>query len=310
MKKEKTETTAPAVTENQSGNTKAKKILKTILNTVINILIVLVLIVSLLVAVMALTSKETGISTIFGFTIQTIQSDSMKGGSPDGYEGGNFEKGDLIIGKSTDFRFDVEYDVGDIVTYSAVNSNNEVYLMAHRIVDKVMGDDGYYHYQTWGDNRKVSEVPDQLEVEDFITAFNIGSVLYNKDYKCTVIKGLGGFLDKLKTDKLFFFLIILLPMIIFFLYSLLRVILNANRYKKSKAEKEKQEAVDAAVKAALAEKNGEEAKPADAPADMTPEQMEQFKQFLAFQNAQQAADTTDVPEPPAEVSAESPTEDN
>ena len=41
---------------------------------VINILIVLVLVVSLLIAVMALTSKASGISTIFGYTIQPIQS--------------------------------------------------------------------------------------------------------------------------------------------------------------------------------------------------------------------------------------------
>ena len=301
MKKEKTEALAPVENE-PTGKSKSKKVLTTILNVVINILIVFVLIVSLLIAVMALTSKETGISTIFGFTIQTIQSDSMKGGSPDGYEGGDFEKGDLLIGKSTDFSFDAEYEVGDIITYRAINSNKEYYFMAHRIVDKIKGDDGAYHYQTWGDNRKVSEVPDQLSEDEFLPAYDIGSVLYNKDYHCTVIKGLGGFFDKLKTDKLFFFLIIMLPMILFFLYALLRVILNAKNYKKSKVEEEKEEAVKEAVAAALADK---EKNNGATPDEMTPEQMEQFKQFLAQQEAQKAAlasaETTE--EAPAESSA-------
>ena len=300
MKKEKTEALAPV--ENQpTGKSKSKKVLTTILNVVINILIVFVLVVSLLIAVMALTSKDTGISKIFGYTIQPIQSDSMKGGSPDGYEGGDFEKGDLVIGKSTNFDEYAEYEIGDIITYRGENSDGEMYLMAHRIVDKKKGADGYPRYQTWGDNRKVSEMPDQLSEDEFLAAYDIGSVLHNKDYNCTVIKGLGGFFDKLKTDKLFFFLIIMLPMILFFLYALIRVILSANNYKKSKAEEEKEEAVKEAVAAALADK---EKNNGATPDEMTPEQMEQFKQFLAAQKAQQEGDAST--EAPAEESTDSP----
>lgn len=305
-----TETKETTLNKKKPG--KAKKVLKVILNTFINILIVAVLVVSLLIAVMALSSKETGVSKIFGFTIQTIQSDSMKGKSPDGYEGGDFEEGDLVIGKSTDFDIHAEYEVGDVITYRGYDSNNEMFLMAHRIVDKV-NSDGAFRYQTWGDNREVSKAPDQIDVDHYLSSRDIASVIHNKDYDATVIKGVGGFIDKLKTDKAFFFLIILLPMIVFFMYALIRVVLSATNYRKVKTKEEEQEAeeekkkeIDAAVKAALAEKNGEDAKPADAPADMTPEQMEQFKQFLAFQKAQQAADTpTETPtETPADESAE------
>ncbi len=309
----KTETNEPAVLEQKPG--KAKKVLKVILNTFINILIVVVLVVSLLIAVMALTSKETGVSKIFGFTIQTIQSNSMKGGSPDGYEGGDFEEGDLLIGKATDFSSQIEYEVGDIITYRAYDSNKVMYLMAHRIVDKVNIGDGFYRYQTWGDNREVSEVPDQLKEEDYLSATDIASVLYSKDYHFTKIKGVGGFLDKLRNDRGFFFLVVLLPMIIFFMYALIRVVISTLNFKKEKtveekenAEKEKQEAVDAAVAAALAAQNGADAKPADAPADMTPEQMEQFKQFLAFQQAQKAQQTP--AETPTEETPAEPTETN
>lgn len=308
MSKKTTDANAPA--EQFAGEKKGKKVIKIILNTIINILIVLVLIVSLLIAVMALTSKETGISTIFGYTIQTIQSNSMKGGSPDGYGGGDFEKGDLIIGKSTNFNSDAEYQIGDIVTQRIKGDNDVYYFLAHRIVEKEKAGESTYSYRTQGDNRDPDDedhsmVPD----EQIVFSKDIGSVLYNKDYDCIKIKGLGGFLDSLKTDKLYFFLIILLPMIVFFLYALIRVVLSATSFKKAQAqefkeeaEKEKQEAVDAAVKAALAAKGGEDANPADTPADMTPEQMEQFKQFLAFQKAQQSAET---PESPAEEAAES-----
>lgn len=293
-----TETKAPVTAEQPAGGNKVKRVLKVIFNSIINILIVVVLIVSLLIAVMALTSKANGVSQIFGYTIQTIQSDSMKGGSPDGYEGGDFEEGDLVIGKSTNFNDFAEYNVGDIITYKGVDADDVPFLMAHRIVDKVKGQDGYYRYQTWGDNRKVSEVPDQLTEDKFLAAYDIASVLYDKDYHCTVIKGVGGFLDKLQKDRSFFFLVVLLPMIIFFMYALIRVVLSSLNYRKEKekelveeATKDKQAEIDAAVAAALAAQNGtEEQKPAEAeaPADMTPEQMEQFKQFLAFQKAQQA----------------------
>ena len=80
------------------------KVLKSILNTVINILIVAVLIISIVVAALALTSKSSGISTIFGHTIQVIVSDSMAGGS-DEFEGGDFARGrqvDYVLGEFTD----------------------------------------------------------------------------------------------------------------------------------------------------------------------------------------------------------------
>ncbi|MBR2714738.1 MAG: hypothetical protein IKB73_00835, partial [Ruminococcus sp.] len=92
------------------------KVVKGIFNTIINILIVLVLVVSVLVATLALTSKSSGISTIFGYTVQVVVSDSMAGGSSE-YEGGDFEKGDVIIGKATDFDSTRTYKEGDIITY-------------------------------------------------------------------------------------------------------------------------------------------------------------------------------------------------
>lgn len=296
MKKEKTENSIPAEKEELTGKGKAIKIVKIIINTIINILIVLVLIVSILVAVMSISSKSNnGISTIFGLTVQSIESDSMKGGS-DQYEGGDFASGDLIIGKSTGFDEKAEFEVGDIVTYKGEINGNAA-LIVHRIVDVKVNDAGDKVYQTQGDNKETNFAPDQDDVGNYLMAYDIGSVFYSDAYHGTVLKGMGGAIKWIQTQE-GFFLIILLPMIAFFLYALFRVVWSAASYKKEKeleskedAEREKQKEIDAAVKAALAEKDGEEAKPAEAPADMTPEQMEQFKQFLAFQKAQQSAET-------------------
>lgn len=269
---------------------KGTKVLKSILNTIINILIVVVLVTSLLVAILALTSKSSGISTIFGMTVQTIQSDSMKGGSPDGYGGQDFEQGDLMIAKATGFDENAEYEVGSIITYLTKDSLGNDMLMSHRIVDKQKDSTGTYRYQTWGDNREMAMVPDQDGIDNYLHASDIASVFYAPDYQGNIIKGAGSVLDYLGTQQGFFF-VVLLPMIIFFMYALVRVVLSAAGYKKTKADEDKKEAVEAAVAAALAEKQSSGSNNVDAittPADMTPEQMEQFKQFVAFQKMQQA----------------------
>lgn len=270
---------------------KGKKIAKAILNTIINILIVLVLITSLLIAVMALTSKSSGISTIFGTTIQPIQSDSMKGGSPDGYEGGDFQKGDLMLAKATNYDTSAVYDLGDIVTFKIQDTDGNDALISHRIVNVVKDENGTYSYQTQGDNREMAKVPDQLDESDYIHAQDIASVFYSDDYQGKILKGLGAPLDFLRT-QMGFFLVVLLPMIIFFMYALIRVVLSAVGYKKAKTDEAKDAAVKEAVAAALAERDNETAQSgvsSGTPSGMTDEELEQFRQFQAFQKMQNAA---------------------
>lgn len=221
------------------------KVLKKILNTLVTILIIVVLVVSIFVAIFALTSKASGISTIFGNTIQIIQSDSMKGGyqGSEGFTGGNFEKGDVIIGKPTDFVNDGKYEAGDIVTYKGLLKGAEdmgEQLICHRIINVYAPNNGEAKYQTKGDNDAVAEIPDQDSPMNGITASSIGAVFHTKDFDGTVIKGLGNFMSFL-TSQMGFFLVVLLPMIAFFLYELVRVVLNVSGYKKAKQEDIKEE---------------------------------------------------------------------
>ncbi|WP_316631612.1 S26 family signal peptidase [uncultured Ruminococcus sp.] len=302
-------------TQNNNNETqsKGKSVFRTILNTIINILIVLVLIVSVVIATLALTSKSTGISTMFGYTIQPIQSDSMKGGSPDGYPSGDFGKGDLMIAKATDFNSSAEYENGDIVTFVTGDENGNKMLIVHRIINTITLKDGTKRYQTQGDNRETSPAPDQEEESLYLPAMEIGSVYYSPGYEGKILKGWGSVLDFIQSQK-GFFLVVLLPMIIFFMYAVIRVVISSMNYKKAKADEDKEEAVKAAVAAALASKDEDtepvktdggtapvepanaeaEAKPQDQPAEqdvkMTAEELEQFKKFQEFQKMQQASE--------------------
>lgn len=277
------------VTETHSEG--GKSVVGKIVNTIINIMIVIVLIVSLTIAVMALSSKANGMSVIFGHTVENVMTDSMKGGSPD-YEGGNFEKGDVIIGKFMDNSMfnDGKYSEGDIVTYKGdLDGDPETKeFISHRIIE-VAQFEGHDVYRTKGDN---GELADQAKGDyaSYITAGDISSVFYSKDYQGKILKGFGNVLSFLQS-KFGFFICILVPMIIFFLYELIRVIFNFAYYRKAKeeegaeaAESEKQAAIDAAVAEALAKNKSQQDNLN--PENMTPEQMEQFKQFLAQQKEQ------------------------
>lgn len=278
-------------TQNNHGGGKGSRAIKTILNTIINILIVLVLVTSILIAVLSLTSKaNNGVATIFGYSFHTIQTPSMDGGSPD-FDGGDYKVGDLVIGKAQGAG-DRDYSVGDIISYRTESDEGDTMLICHRIIN-TSEDNGTITYQTQGD---ANDTPDQLTTEDYIHSYDITSLCYDDDYHGAVLKGWGKPLDFIREPQGFFFAV-LLPMIIFFMYEIIRVVLNAMSYRKSKeqeakenAEKEKNDAVQAAVKAALAEKEaGRTVSMPGAPADMTPEQMEQFKQFMEFQKMQNAA---------------------
>ena len=260
------------------------KIVKNIINTIITILIIVVLIVSILIAVMALTSKASGISTIFGYTVQTIQSDSMKGGykGEEGYTGGDFEKGDVIIGKSTGFDSSAVYNLGDIITYIGLLKGAEdagEQLICHRIV-AVDDSNGYMTYQTKGDNEQTSPVADQDDSSFYIDSSQIGSVFHNKEYDGIVLHGVGNFLDFLRT-QFGFFLVVLLPMIVFFLYELIRVVFNYAGYKKAK-EFEAKEGGSGDTIAVPVPVSVESTTP-----KMSEDEYKEFQEFQAFKKMQE-----------------------
>lgn len=197
------------------------KILKRIVNVFVDILVVLILIVSILVVMLSLTSKSSGVPNIFGIAPLSVQTESMKG---------TVDPGDLIFCTLTEI--DDEFQKDDIVTFP-IELNGEKVLNTHRIVE-VVKDQNITYYKTQGDNKETNPEPDK----DLQTASTIVA-----KYTGTKIPGLGNVLSFIRT-QLGFFLCILLPMILFFIYEAARVIMNLLAYNKEKAFEEAQAVVN------------------------------------------------------------------
>lgn len=197
------------------------KCLKKIFNVIIDIIVILILIVSILVVVLSLTSKSSGVPNILGIAPLSVQSNSMED---------TFTTGDLLLSQVTNDPGET-YEVGDIVSFP-IDVNGESVLNTHRIVE-VIEDDNITYYRTQGDNKNTNPEPDK----DLQTASTIVA-----KYTGTKISGLGNVLSFIRT-QLGFFLCILLPMIIFFVYEAIRVVMNIIAYNNEKAINNAQAAV-------------------------------------------------------------------
>lgn len=190
-----------------------KQILKKVFNIVVDVLVILVLVVSVLIVTLSLTSKGSGVPNILGYAPLSVQSNSMED---------TFTTGDLLISKVTNDPWET-YEVGDIVSFP-IEIDGTVVLNTHRIVE-VVEDDNITYYKTQGDNKQTNPEPD----EDLQTSSTIVA-----RYTGTKIPGLGNLLSFIRT-QLGFFLCVLLPMIIFFVYEAIRVVMNIIAYNNEKA---------------------------------------------------------------------------
>lgn len=197
------------------------KVLKRIVNILVDILVVLILMVSIIVVMLSLTSKSSGVPNIFGTAPLSVLTESMED---------TINPGDLILCTLTEI--DDEFQKDDIVTFP-IELNGEQVLNTHRIVE-VVEDNNIIYYRTQGDNKETNPEPDK----DLQTASTIVA-----KYTGTKIPGLGNVLSFIRT-QLGFFLCILLPMIIFFIYEAVRVVMNLMAYSKEKAVEEAQAAVN------------------------------------------------------------------
>ena len=197
------------------------KVVKRVINTIVDIVVIIILIVSLLVVVLSLTSGSTGVANVFGYAPLSVQSNSMEP---------TIQVNDVIIGKVAE-DWTKKYEVGDVVTFP-IEVDGVQTLNTHRIVE-VFEDDGITYYRTQGDNKQTNPTPDEkLQTSESIVAKWTG----------TRIPGVGGFLSFIRT-QLGFFLCVLLPMILFFVYEAVRVVINLIEYNKEKAAEEAAEAV-------------------------------------------------------------------
>ena len=198
-----------------------KKVLKRATNIIVDTVVVFILIVSILVVMLSLTSKSSGVPNIFGIAPLSVQTASMED---------TINPGDLIFCDVAEN--EEEYQKGDIVTFP-IEINGEQVLNTHRIVE-VVKDENITYYRTQGDNKETNPEPDEeLQTSSTIVA----------KYSGTKLAGWGNVLSFIRT-QLGFFLCILLPMIIFFIYEAVRVVMNLMAYSKERAFEEAQTSVN------------------------------------------------------------------
>lgn len=199
------------------------EVLKKILNIIIDIFIILVVIVSAAVAAITLSQRANGVPMIFGYVPLSVQTDSM---SP------TLEVGDLIIGKKADPN--AEYQKGDIVTYWAVIEDKETntksqYINTHRIIGETVNKaNGEKLYVTKGDHNDLKD--------KYYTSKSSVISVWQKDGADDGIRvsKMGNVLTFLRKPS-GFFLCVVLPMAVFFIYELVRFITNLIAYNKSKS---------------------------------------------------------------------------
>lgn len=165
------------------------------LNKVVNVILVLAIILAAVCTYVSFVSTSgNGVPSILGIRPFSIQTDSM-------YP--TFEPGDLIIATSADAE---ELREGDIITYWTV-INGERVLNTHRITDIY---DGGSHiiFATKGDNNTTA---DALTVHESEV---VGKYMFK-------VPGIGKVFDFLQTAT-GFFLIVVIPVFLFFVYHLVQ----------------------------------------------------------------------------------------
>lgn len=249
-----------------------------ILNIIVDILVVCILVISILIITMVLGTKgDNGVPNVFGKAPISVLSDSMKGDKPD-----DFEKGDLLLCDVVDDTAGAKYKVGDVVTFKLrgvdIDKDKQEDFITHRIYK--VNKDGTY--QTKGDaNSTYDQDPKSAAWPDV----NSNDIVAT--YNGSKIGGLGNLIAYLQTS-MGFFLVILLPMIIFFLYQAIRVVINVVAYNKEKALKKAQDAI--------------------ANSDLTEEQKQKaIEEYLAQQQAKEAQEV--APEAKVEEEQEAQTQE-
>ncbi len=180
-----------------------------VLTVVLSVILWLVVILAAFFAFTTLATRDSNnVANLGGFTPLTVETDSM---AP------TFKAGDMIIIKRCDTSTLKE---GDIITFHTIIENRYV-LNTHRIVS--IEDYGSYRsYVTKGDNNQIS---DSKFVSD-------GDVVGKFVLKLAGVGKLMTFM----ASSVGFFLVIVLPLLIFFVYQLYHLIVVSAKLKKAIAE--------------------------------------------------------------------------
>ncbi len=225
--------------------------MKKVLKIIVDVLAWVVLILAFLVTLMVFASeKNDGIASVLGFMPMSVQSDSM---SP------TFKKGDLIIVKDIKDLYDLKE--GDVITYYTIIEGHRE-LNTHRIVE-VVDHEGSKGFITRGDNN-ITDDENLVESDDLIGQWTGAK-----------IKSIGKFFDFLKTQK-GFFICVLIPIALFFIFELYKFIVALMEAKKGNISEEDEEEIKRkAVEEYLAAQKAKEGEAAEEAAEAVEETAEE-----------------------------------
>lgn len=210
--------------------------MKKVVGIVINGILWLFVVFAALTTVVVFTgTSNNGVGNLFGYMPFSIQTQSMEP---------TIKAGDVVIGKEVDFNTLKE---GDIITYWTTVDEQKI-LNTHRITKVISNGKGSVpSFKTKGDNN-------QIEDEYTVAAADIVAKYNSK------ISGLGKAVDLLETQK-GFFICIVLPLILFFLYKLyhfIKVLVTVKQEKAGLSKEDEEELKKKAVEEYLAKQKEEQ----------------------------------------------------
>lgn len=197
------------------------------------------------------TKDDQNVASILGYTPLVVETDSMKP---------TFESGDLIFIKKCDTS---KLNEGDIITFHTI-IDNQYALNTHRI-QKIDEANGVRSYTTIGDNN--NGVADQHVISDGdIVGKYIGHV-----------SGLGKVMNFL-SSSMGFLIVIVLPMLLFFIYQVYNLIMISIRLKKAMAVENAEEIANARIQQEKADQAADEAARAKDEAQAALEESKRLKE--------------------------------
>ena len=205
--------------------------MKKVLKTTVSVLSWIILLFSLIATIFALSvDKSNGAPSVFGFIPMTVESDSM-------YP--TFSENDLIIDREID---DVTaLQEGDVITFWTLINGHKV-KNTHRIIE-VSRENGSISFTTKGDN---NDIQDSLKV---YPADIIGK------WDGLRLPGFGVVINFLRT-QLGFCICVIVPLILFFLFELYKLIVVIVEIKRpAAAEIDEEEIKRRAIEEYIAEQN-------------------------------------------------------
>lgn len=265
-----------------------KKTLQIILDVVAWIVLILAMLITLLVFT---SSSNNGVPNILGTMFMSVKSDSM---SP------TFNQGDLILVKKVDDLYTLKED--DVITFYTIVDGSRI-INTHRIIGINQAENSR-SFTTRGDNNPI---------DDSLPAY--ASDILGKWTGIRLPK-MGYFMDFLKT-KTGFFVCVLIPIALFFIFELYKFISALIEAKQTKITDEDEEeikrkaveeylAAQAAKKAEEEAAAGEQSAGAGGGADDTGGEPAAKAEDTGGEPAAKAEDTGGEPEVKAEPVAEQP----